>query len=136
MANTELIKKTLPEHLWEIAEWYTIQDSFLESQTELIVMILESKSIDTVEEKQNWFNLLPLMNEEQVEKLRGILIKEKTKLQEIEDKYEKKKQDIKDKYMKKRDKEGYSEKVKELKTNEKKVTEKDMEDAEDLLEMI
>jgi len=79
---------------------------------------------------------MPLMNDEQLEKLRGILVKEKTKLKEIEEKYEKKKEEIKDKYLKKRDEDGYSEKVKAMKTKEESVAKQDAEQADDLLDMI
>jgi len=101
-----------------------------------MVMVLQSRSIDTAEEKQNWFNLLPLMNTEQMEKLRSILIKEKTKLKEIEDKYEKKKEEIKEKYLNKREESGTNEKMKEIKDEEKSHVAKDHEDADDLLDLI
>jgi hypothetical protein len=70
MGNIDILKKFLPEHIWTLAETFDIDDVFVEKESELILMILESKSIDTKEEKQNRFNLLPLMNDEQVEKLR------------------------------------------------------------------
>jgi len=108
----------------------------LEDAPELVEMILRSKSIDTKEEKQNWFNLLPLMNTQQIEKLRAILIKEKTKLQEIEQKYEEKKMDIKKKYLMKRQEAGYIKQVATIKEQENEDTSKDKKDAEDLLNLI
>ncbi len=136
MADKDLIKKLLPEEVRTIAEQFEIDENYMQDETNLVVMILQSKSIDTDEEKQNWFNLLPLMNNEQIEKLRGILVKEKTKLKEIEEKYNKKKQEIKEKYLEKWDEDEYSEKVKKMKSEEKKIAEIDAEDAEDLLDMI
>jgi len=103
MTQQDLIKEHLKEDLWEQANEYTIPVDFFTKDVELIDMVLRSRSIDTVEEKQNWFNLLSMMNDEQVTKLRGILVKEKTKLEEIEKKYNKKKQEIKDKYLNKRE---------------------------------
>ena len=38
---------------------------------------MESKSLSEHSEKQNWFNLLPIMSEEQVNKLDDILTREK-----------------------------------------------------------
>lgn len=136
MANSDVIKKFLPESLWDEAATFDIQDSFIESETELVVMILESKSIDTKEEKQNWFNLLPLMNDDQVEKLRWILLKEKRKLKEIEEKYEKKKEEIKKKYKDKRDAKWQSDNMQKIKSEEKEIAKKDSEQADDLLELI
>lgn len=136
MTDVSLIKQYLPEELWEVAQKYDIPDSYLQNDPELIVMILQSRSIDTEEEKQNWFNLLPLMNDEQIEKLRSILVKEKTKLKEIEEKYEKKKQEIKQKYLNKREDSWYAEKVAESKKQEQIHARKDAEAADDLLDMI
>lgn len=136
MADQTLITQLLPKELHDLAAKFDIPDEFLQSETELVVMILQSRSIDTTEEKQNWFNLLPLMNAEQMEKLRSILIKEKTKLKEIEEKYEKKKMEIKEKYLNKRQESGASEKVQEIKDEEKSHAAKDQEDADDLLDLI
>ena len=105
MANVELIKQKLPEDLWTKAQEYVIPDDFLVNSPELIVLVLNSKSIDNKEEKQSRFNLLPLMTQEQVEKLRDILVREKQKLEEIEKKYEQKKSDIKSQYVQKRQEE-------------------------------
>ncbi len=130
------VQKFLPQDLWDIAQTYLIPEAFLEDAPELVEMILRSKSIDTKEEKQNWFNLLPLMNTQQIEKLRAILIKEKTKLQEIEQKYEEKKMDIKKKYLMKRQEAGYIKQVATIKEQENEDTSKDKKDAEDLLNLI
>ena len=59
-------------------------------------MLLWSRSIEKPEEKQSWFNLMPLMNDEQIVKLEDILTREKQKLEEIEKKYEEKKIEIGD----------------------------------------
>jgi hypothetical protein len=97
-----LIKRHLPEDLWESAQKFTIPEKFLQTMPDLIELVLRSRSMDKHEEKQSRFNLMPMMNEEQMEKLRGILTREKTKLAEIEEKYEQKKVDIKKKYLLKR----------------------------------
>ena len=102
MTTSELIQKHLPQDLWEVAGGYTIPNEFLEDTPDLIELILRSRSIYTTQEKQNRFNLLPLMNATQLEKLKAILVKEKVKLKEIEEKYEGKKQEIKKKYLQKR----------------------------------
>lgn len=134
MSNLQtLIETKLPEDLQSLAIKFTIPEDYFEKDLELIVMILRSRSIDTDEEKQNWFNLLTMMNDEQVTKLKGILIKEKTKLEEIEKKYEKKKQEIKEKYLNKWEDEWYISKVEEIKDKEEQFEKKDEEEAEELL---
>jgi len=134
--STDLIKQYLPKDLWENAEKFSIPETFLKSHTELIVLVLRSRSMDTNQEKQSWFNLLPMMTQEQIDKLNDILTREKIKLAEIEKKYEQKKRDIKDKYIKRRQTMWYAKKMKSIKEKESIHKEEDMEDAEELLEQI
>ena len=70
---------------------FTIPEDFLKD-TQLVQLVLESESMND-EERQYWFNLYEVMNEEQIEKLRDILTREKEKLAEIERKYAKKNMD-------------------------------------------
>lgn len=133
MTSTEVVKKYLPKDLREVAATYSIADEFIEDMPDLIEMILRSRSIDTHDEKQNRFNLLPLMNTTQIEKLRAILEKEKTKLAEIEQKYEEKKLEIKKKYLMKWQEMGYVKQVEEVRSEEAKHSAQDEEEAEQLL---
>jgi len=136
MANVELIKQKLPEDLWTKAQEYVIPDDFLVNSPELIVLVLNSKSIDNKEEKQSRFNLLPLMTQEQVEKLRDILVREKQKLEEIEKKYEQKKSDIKSQYVQKRQEEWYKNQMVQIQQKEEAHQEKQEQEAESLLTQI
>ena len=98
MTTQENIIKFLPEHLHTIAQDYNIPNSMFEADADLIVLVLESKSINEAKEKQSWFDLYSLMNQEQIDKLRDILTREKQKLAEIEAKYQEKQEEIKRKY--------------------------------------
>ena len=98
MANQNNIIKFLPEHLRDIAQNYNIPDNMLEDNADLVVLILESKSISEPKEKESWFDLYSLMNQEQIDKLRDILTREKQKLAEIEAKYQEKQEEIRRKY--------------------------------------
>lgn len=99
MVLIDTIQKYLPQELWDKAKDFNVIEDYIVKMPDLIVLIINSKSMDTNEEKQSWFNLLPLMNDEQIAKLRDILTREKQKLAEIEAKYEEKKEDIKNKYI-------------------------------------
>lgn len=136
MVNVDLIKEKLPQDLWEKAQLYTIPDAFLTNSPELIVLVLNSKSIDNKEEKQSRFNLLPLMTQEQIDKLRDILAREKQKLEEIEKKYEQKKSDIKSQYVQKRHEEGYKNQMVQIQQKEEAHQEKQEQEAESLLTQI
>ena len=77
-----------------------------------------------------------MMNQEQIEKLRDILTRERDKIAEIEAKYEQKKQEIKQKYEVKYDAVSYNNKVNEIRNNEQNVREQEMEEADSLLDNI
>lgn len=136
MANNELITKHLPKELWEVAMSYTIPDQFIEKKANLVTLVLQSKSIATVEEKQRWFGLLPLMNDDQIAKLEDILGREKVKLEEIEKKYEQKKMEIKKKYLLKWQQMWYVKKMEDIKQTEAAYEERADKDAEALLDQI
>lgn len=133
MTNVELIKLYLPQDLWERAEKFSIPDDFIKSQPDLIVLVLNSRSMDKDEEKQNRFNLLPLMNQEQMSRLRDILTREKEKLAEIETKYQQKKDEIKNKYVKRFEAVGYEQALSKMKAHEAQFDAQEDQEAEALL---
>lgn len=136
MTDTTLIQKHLSQDLWDYAEKFDIPEDYLVDMSDLVEMVLRSKSIDTEEEKQNWFNLMPIMNNDQMVKLRDILVREKQKLEEIENSYEQKKMEIKKKYLMKWQKMWYFKKVEEIHKDEEISKNQEDEEAEKLLQMI
>ena len=135
-ATIELIKQFLPENLRTIAQEYTIPEKFLQEMPKLITLVLESKSMDTHEEKQSRFNLMPMMSQEQIAKLNDILTREKIKLAEIEKKYQEKKNNIKEKYVKRRETMGYNKKMDQIKEKEAAFEAQDDAEADKLLDQI
>ena len=133
MTNLQLVQQKLPQDLWNLAWQLNIPDNFLEAEPDLTVLILRSRSLAKNEEKQNWFNLIPMMNQEQIEKLRDILTRERDKIAEIEAKYEQKKQEIRAKYQMKFDAANYNERVSQIRNDEQNVMEQDSRDADNLL---
>ena len=134
MANTQLIQQKLPQDLWELASSFDISDIFLVNETDLVVLILNSRSLANKEEKQSWFNLLPIMNGEQIDKLRDILTRERDKIAEIEAKYEQKKQEIKEKYENRFDETAYNNKISMIKNSEAEQREKEAAEVENLFD--
>lgn len=134
--NLPLIQKNLPQAVWDLAAQYTIPDQFIEKKPGLVTMLLQSRSVEKPEEKQSWFNLLPLMNDEQIAKLEDILTREKQKLEEIEKKYEEKKVEIKKKYLMKWQEMGYVKKVEDIKKQEATSDATEDKEAEALLDQI
>jgi len=136
MEINELIKQKLPQELWELASKVVIPEDFLNKDCWLIILLLKSKSIDKLEEKQSRFNLLSIMNKEQVDRLRDILIRETQKLEEIDKKYEEKKEEIKQKYEKTFHAVNYEKTLNKLQENENKNKEQDKKEADNLLTQI
>ncbi len=128
-----LIQKYLPEVLWKIAMDFNIPEAFLKTDATLVQLILESKSLAEHGEKQNWFNLLAIMSDEQVDKLRDILTREKQKLAEINEKYAKKQEEINQKYQQSFNPEVYYQAQAKIQAEEHKTREQDLVEADNLL---
>jgi hypothetical protein len=73
-------------------EGFTIPEPMINKDPQLIELVIRSESMKD-DERQYWFNLSEVMNTEQVEKLRDILVRERIRLTEIDHKYGKTKID-------------------------------------------
>jgi hypothetical protein len=127
MTSLDLVHQQIPENLRVSAMEYTIEDTTLQSHSDLAILILNSKSIDWKEEKQSRFSLLPVMDEAQIGKLYDILNREQQKIKEIEQKYEEKKTSVIKKYSDK----TYSNPVYQTNINTIKAKEAAQEEQED-----
>ncbi len=136
MATQENIAKFLPEHLQQLALNYNIPDNMLETNADLVVLVLESKSISDQKEKQSWFDLYSLMNQEQIDKLRDILTREKQKLAEIEARYQAKQEEIKRKYEETYASGAYQQQQDKIRDSEKASREQEEVEADALLSQI
>lgn len=66
---------------------FTILDEIQIKYPELIDLVLGSESIDN-NEKQYWFDILPSMTDEQIDRLFNILMTERKQLEELNIKYQ------------------------------------------------
>ncbi len=103
---------------------------------DLIALIINSKSIDTVQEKTSWFALLPLMNDEQIARLNDILTREKAKLSEIQQKFDKDNVEVKKKYLMKRQQVNQNLWVQKTKEEEAAAAQQDTAQADELISKI
>ena len=136
MTTQENIIKLLPENLHSIAMNYNIPNDMLENNTDLVVLVLESKSISEPKEKQSWFDLYSLMNQDQIDKLRDILTREKQKLAEIEAKYQAKQDEIRKKYEETYASGAYQQQQDKIRDEEKASHEQEEVEADALLDQI
>jgi uncharacterized protein VirK/YbjX len=128
-----LIQQYLPQDLRDIASTYMISDQFVSTIPDIIEMVLRSSSIEKKEDKQSRFNLLPLMSEDQISRLKDILVKEKTKLAEIEAKYAPKKSSLQWSQAVKREESNYIQKMDVIKKAEAQNTQQEHTEADALL---
>ena len=77
---------------------FIISDEILAKYKELIDMILATESMDD-DERQYWFDIMPSMTEEQIDRLYNILDTERKKLQELEIKYQKEIKELNEKHL-------------------------------------
>ena len=136
MVTQEDVQAYLPENLREVASQYDIPDDMLKNNSDLVVLVLESKSISESKEKQSWFDLYSLMNQEQIDKLRDILTREKQKLAEIEAKYQAKQEEIKRKYEETYASGAYQQQQDKIRDEEKSSREQEAVEADALLDQI
>ncbi|MCF7836405.1 hypothetical protein K9N08_01310 [Candidatus Gracilibacteria bacterium] len=68
-------------------EKFGIDEAFVKKNPALVELILKTESMKD-EERKYWFQLLPIMSEEQVKKLANILQNERDQLEELDKKYE------------------------------------------------
>lgn len=66
---------------------FTILDEIQGKYPELVELILGSESIDN-NEKQYWFDIIPSMTNEQIDRLFNILMTERRQLEELNIKYQ------------------------------------------------
>lgn len=136
MEITENIKRFLPEDLRNVALNYSIPDDMLENNTDLVILVLGSKSISEPKEKQSWFDLYSLMNQDQIDKLRDILTREKEKLAEIEAKYQAKQEEIRKKYEETYASGAYQQQQDKIRDSERSSREQEAVEADALLDQI
>lgn len=136
MTSQENIIKLLPEHLHNVAMNFSIPEDMLQNNTDLVVLVLESKSISEPKEKQSWFDLYSLMNQDQIDKLRDILTREKQKLAEIEAKYQAKQDEIRRKYEETYASGAYQQQQSKIRDEEKTSHQQEEVEADALLEQI
>ncbi|EKE28756.1 MAG: tetratricopeptide TPR_3 [uncultured bacterium (gcode 4)] len=81
-------------------DWFTFQilDEIQAQYSELVKLTLNTESMDN-NEKQYWFDILPSMTDEQIDRLFDILETERRKLEELEVKYQEEIKSLNEKHL-------------------------------------
>lgn len=80
------------------AQNFDIPDSVYNDYPQLINLILQTESMND-EERQYWFQILPIMTADQIENFKEILVSERKQLQALDAEYEKELNRLNDKHM-------------------------------------
>ncbi|MBP7898721.1 MAG: hypothetical protein WC101_01350 [Candidatus Gracilibacteria bacterium] len=75
------------DQLADIAKKYTIPESVKSQFPDLVALLVKTESMND-EERDYWFQVLPIMNEDQIIKLRTILVNEREQLKKIDTEYD------------------------------------------------
>lgn len=78
--NEEVCRRKIPQLLSDSLQVLQIPEEFIEAEPGLVYLILKSPSISEVQEKQGWFDMLSIMDDDQIFKLYDILARERYKL--------------------------------------------------------
>jgi hypothetical protein len=77
---------------------FTIIDEIEQQYAELVKLVLATESMDN-SEKQYWFDILPSMTDDQIDRLFDILETERKKLEELEMRYQEEIQNLNEKHL-------------------------------------
>jgi hypothetical protein len=77
---------------------FTLLDEIQAKYPELVELVLWSESIDN-NEKQYWFDILPSMTSEQIDRLFNILLTERRQLEELNLKYQEEIKSLNEKHL-------------------------------------
>lgn len=118
-----------------VFEKFDIPDTVKQQYPDLIPLILQTESMND-DERQYWFQILPIMTDEQVGKLREILMNEKNQLASLDKEYEQELKRINNKHVSEWKEFEAKEKRQKLQTAESVAKKTDQAHEEDLLKKL
>ncbi len=80
------------------ADKFDISPAVMQQHGELVKLVLATESMND-EEREYWFQILPIMTDEQVQNLRDILVNEKQQLAQLDQEYEQELNRLNEKHM-------------------------------------
>lgn len=119
----------------EDLEKFGIAEKFVKENPALVDLILKTESMKDKERKY-WFQLLPIMTTEQVQKLQGILQNERDQLATLDAKYETEIKKLNDKHLLEWKEHEAKEKREKLESAEKESETKEKNAEQDILDQL
>ena len=112
---------------------FNILDEIQAQYPELVKLVLNTESMDN-NEKQYWFDILPSMTDEQIDRLFDILETERRKLEELELKYQEEIKSLNEKHL--IEWQGFQTTENRKKIQQAEANDKDAASAEEVLAML
>lgn len=112
---------------------FTIIDEIEQQYPELLKLVLATESMDN-SEKQYWFDILPSMTDDQVDRLFDILETERKKLEELEIRYQEEIKNLNEKHL--IEWQEFQSKDARKKVSQKEANDKKDEDTDGILSML
>lgn len=111
---------------------FNVSDEILAQYKELVDLVLATESMDD-DERQYWFDIMPSMTDEQIDRLYSILDTERKKLEKLEKKYQNEIKNLNEKHLIEWQEFQMNDSKKKIKEEEAKDWK---ENAEDVLNML
>lgn len=74
------------QQITEMEQKYSVPATVREKFPDLVALLIKTESMNT-EEREYWFQVLPIMSDDQIVKLRTILVNERDQLKKIDQEY-------------------------------------------------
>ncbi len=128
-------KKSPEQYIKDVEGKYVVPPLVREQYTDLVKLIFETESMNE-EEREYWLQIMPIMTEEQIIKLRDIMVKERDQLSKLDNEYQKELSRIKGGQVREIDEKTMRERLAKIKKEEKSAMEKEKDKAEALLKKL
>lgn len=127
--------KSAEQYIKEVEAKYIVPPLVREKFSDLVKLIYETESMD-LEEREYWLQIMPIMSEEQVVKLRDILVNEKEQLEKLDNEYSNGTSRMEKKVMPEIDEAKMKEKMAEIKAAEEHSEKREESEAEAVLKKL
>lgn len=109
--------KSPEQYITEVESKYIVPPLVRDKFTDLVKLIYETESMDA-EEREYWLQIMPIMSEDQVVKLRDILVNEKVQLEKLDQNYKSEVSNIGNRAVPEIDEQQMKEKMAQIKSAE------------------
>ncbi len=135
MAKEDKKNKTAEQYIKDVEGKYIVPPLIREKFPDLVKLIFETESMNE-EEREYWLQIMPIMTEEQIVKLRDIMVKERDQLAKLDEEYNKEMSRIKGAPAKEIDQDAMKKRLAKIKKEEKSSMKEEEEKASKLLKKL